>query len=321
MKPEVLITGVAGFIGSHLAQRLLHAGCQVIGLDNFDDYYSVSLKKRNLSLIEKPSGFQFIEGDIRDESLINGIFSDHDIRYILHLAAKAGVRPSIDHPLLYQDVNVRGTLNLLQSCRSRGVEKFIFTSSSSVYGLNCAAPFLEDAVINCPISPYAASKASAELFCRTYHYLYNLPVIILRLFTVYGPRQRPEMAIYRFTDRIEHNQEISIFGDGTSNRDYTYVDDVIDGLVSALQYPGSQFQIFNIGGGRTTSLNHLLKIIEQTLNKEAKIKYLGSSPGDMPVTIADISKARSLLGYQPKVEVSEGISRFVQWYLKDKDLL
>ncbi len=282
MNQPVLVTGAAGFIGSHLVQKLIHSGYTVVGLDNFDDYYPITIKRSNTRVLAKEENFQLIEGDIRDSSLLSNIFSKNDFQSVMHLAARAGVRPSIEHPLLYQDVNVTGTLNLLQACRNANVGKFIFASSSSVYGINSASPFSEDANVNRPVSPYAASKASAELFCRTYNHLYNLPIVILRLFTVYGPRQRPEMAIHRFVKQIENDEEINIFGDGTSNRDYTYVEDIVDGFMAALHYQGPSFQIFNLGRGQTVNLSYLVKIIEKALNKKAKIKYAEPAPGDVP---------------------------------------
>jgi len=319
MSQPVLITGVAGFIGSHLAQRLLSSGYSVIGMDNFDNYYPVSIKRDNIRLLEKEPDFQLIEGDIRDISILRSLFTEQSINSVIHLAARAGVRPSVEFPLLYQDINVRGTLNLLQECCRIGVNKFIFASSSSVYGINGHAPFNEKANVNHPVSPYAASKASAELFCRTYNHLYGLPVIALRLFTVYGPRQRPEMAIYRFTRQIDKGEEVNIFGDGTSDRDYTYIEDIVDGFMAALGYQGESFQIFNLGRGRTTNLKYLLTLLEKALHKKARIKFADPVPGDVPLTIADITKANILLGYNPQVNIEEGINRFVRWYLNGKE--
>jgi UDP-glucuronate 4-epimerase len=229
------------------------------------------------------------------------------------------VRPSVQTPLLYQDVNVRGTLNLLEACRKTGIGKFIFASSSSVYGINGISPFGEDDIVNHPVSPYAASKTSGELFCYTYNHLYKLPVVILRLFTVYGPRQRPEMAIHRFTRQIDNNEVVSIFGDGAATRDYTYIEDIIDGFISALNYYGEPFQIFNLGGGRTISLKSLITVIEKSLNKKAVIEHFDPVAGDVPATIADISKAKSLLNFEPKIDIEEGILRFVRWFRKCKE--
>lgn len=315
----VLVTGAAGFIGSHLTQRLIRSGYSVVGLDNFDDYYPVAIKKNNICNLTKEDKFLLIEGDIRDTFLLKKLFSENSFQTVFHLAARAGVRPSIECPLLYQDVNIKGTLNLLQESCKANIGKFIFASSSSVYGNNSPSPFQEDANVNQPISPYAASKVSAELFCSTYNHLYNLPVVILRLFTVYGPRQRPEMAIHHFVEQIDDGREILIFGDGTSNRDYTYIEDIINGFMAALSYRGNSFQIFNLGRGQTVNLGYLVKIIENTVNKKAKVKYVDPAPGDVPLTIADISKARSLAGFEPRISIEEGIRRFVRWYRENKE--
>jgi UDP-glucuronate 4-epimerase len=321
MIQPVLITGVAGFIGSNLAHRLLSEDYPVVGLDNFDNYYPVSIKRQNISRLEKETHFRLIEGDIRDMVLLQKVFSDYRFGSILHLAARAGVRPSVEDPFLYQDVNIRGTINLLHACRYTGVERFVLASSSSVYGVTGASPSSEDVDVNQPVSPYAASKVSAELFCRTYNHLYHLPVTILRLFTVYGPYQRPEMAIHRFIRQVYHQEEVQVFGDGTSRRDYTYIEDVVDGFLAAIRYRGQSFQIFNIGSGRTISLRDLLKVIEKTLNRQVKIRYSDPVPGDVPATIADISRAKSILGYEPRFSLEEGITRFYSWYLENQGAL
>jgi UDP-glucuronate 4-epimerase len=314
MKNTVLITGVAGFIGSHLAERLLDKGYQVAGLDNFDDYYPPDIKRRNIHSVGAGDGFHLIEGDIRDASLINRIFTDYNIGLVAHLAARAGVRPSLKQPILYQDVNIGGTINLLEASRTRGVGQFLFTSSSSVYGSSTNLPFSEDVKLDSPTSPYAASKLAAELFCHTYHHLYGLPVTVIRPFTVYGPRQRPEMAISLFTRQIDSGEEIYVFGDGTSKRDYTHVSDIVDGLMQALTSRNRDFEIFNLGDSRPIELISLIHIIEEALGKKAKIKYLPEQKGDMPVTCADISKAGKYLGYTPRVTIEEGIRRFTEWY-------
>jgi UDP-glucuronate 4-epimerase len=320
MKQPILVTGAAGFIGSHLAQKLAQAGYRVVGLDNFDDYYSIDIKKENARIIGQEENFEMIKGDIRDASLLHNLFRIYDFQAVMHLAARAGVRPSVENPLVYQEINIMGTLNLLQACRNSNTAKFMFASSSSVYGMNCASPFKEDANVNGPVSPYAASKASAELFCHTYNHLYKLPMVVLRLFTVYGPRQRPEMAIHRFVGQIDKGEEISVFGDGTANRDYTYVEDIVDGFMGALSYPGNDYQIFNLGSNRTINLSYLIQVIEKALNKPARIKYSDRVPGDVPITMADISKAKSLIGYEPRTSIEEGIKRFVRWYLGIKEL-
>jgi UDP-glucuronate 4-epimerase len=320
MKNAVLITGVAGFIGSHLAERLLEKGYQVVGLDNFDDYYPPALKQRNIRSIGAGDGFHLVEGDIRDTTLINRVFTDYDISLVAHLAARAGVRPSIQQPVLYQDVNVGGTINLLEASRVHGIEQFLFTSSSSVYGVGTSLPFREDARLDSPVSPYAASKLAAELFCRTYHHLYELPVTVIRPFTVYGPRQRPEMAISLFTRQIDSGEEVSVFGDGTSQRDYTYVSDIVDGVTQALTSRNQGFEIFNLGDSRPIDLISLIHIIEESLGKKAKIRHKPKPKGDVPVTHADITKASRQLGYRPQVAIEEGIKRFIEWYRKFTDL-
>lgn len=314
MKSAVLVTGAAGFIGSHLTERLLKTGDEVVGLDNFDDYYAPAIKRDNIRATGEGDGFRLIEGDIRDAEIIKRVFKEHRIDRVAHLAARAGVRPSIRQPVLYQEVNIGGTINLLEASRTHGVKQFLFTSSSSVYGSSASVPFHEESKLDSPDSPYAASKLAAELFCRTYHRLYGMPVTIIRPFTVYGPRQRPEMAISLFTRQIDAGDEISIFGDGTSKRDYTYVSDIVDGIEKALALDNPRFEIFNLGDSRPISLTALVGIIEKALGKKAKIKYLPEQDGDMPVTYADISRAGKYLGYEPKVTIEDGVARFVAWY-------
>jgi UDP-glucuronate 4-epimerase len=314
MKETVLVTGAAGFIGSQLAARLLSLGYRVIGLDNFDNFYSPAIKRRNIRALESQDGFQLIEGDIRDSFLLHQIFPKNSIEAVIHLAALAGVRPSLEQALAYQDVNVRGTINLLEASRDQGIKKFVFASSSSVYGLGEKVPFSEEAKIDYPISPYAASKAAAELFCRTYNHLFSLPVVVLRLFTVYGPCQRPEMAIHRFVKMVDQGEKVTIFGDGRARRDFTYIDDITAGFEAALAYPKTSFDIFNLGRGKTVELMYLLQLIEEALGKKARIAKLPPQQGDVPITLADISKARTMLGYQPKTSVEEGIPSFIRWY-------
>jgi UDP-glucuronate 4-epimerase len=318
MNASVLVTGAAGFIGSHLAEQLIRQGHRVIGLDNFDDFYPPSIKRENIRVLESEEGFSMIEGDIRDADLLSRIFSEYDISLVAHLAARAGVRPSIQQPLLYDDMNIRGTINMLEASRTCGIQQFVFTSSSSVYGLNTKVPFDENDKVDCPTSPYAASKAAAELLCRTYNHLYGLPITVLRLFTVYGPRQRPEMAIHKFTRMIESGEEVTVFGDGTSKRDYTYVSDIVDGITQALAYQNRGFEIFNLGDSRPIALDYLVSVIEEALEKKAMIKNMIMPPGDVPVTYAGISKARATLDYQPKISIEEGVSLFVKWYLANK---
>lgn len=319
MKKAVLVTGAAGFIGSHLVERLLALGHRVVGLDNFDDYYDPAMKRDNIRALETEEGFDMVQGDIRDTALLSHLFSKNNIGLVVHLAARAGVRPSLQQPVLYQDVNIGGTIALLEASRASGVRQFVFASSSSVYGLSHSGPFREDTAVDCPTSPYAASKAAAELFCRTYSHLYHLPVVVLRLFTVYGPRQRPEMAIRLFTRMIDSGEEIPVFGDGTSKRDYTYISDIVSGMVQALTCGSQGFEIFNLGDSHPVALEYLICLIEEALGKKARIKRLPMQPGDVPITFAEISKARALLGYEPKVTIEEGVASFVQWYRKCGD--
>jgi UDP-glucuronate 4-epimerase len=316
MKKAVLVTGAAGFIGSHLAGKLLDLGYQVIGMDNFDDYYSPAIKYDNSRTLQTRDGFTMVKGDIRDTSLLAQVFTEHSINLVVHLAARAGVRPSLEKPLLYQDVNIGGTINLLEASRTYGVTRFVFASSSSVYGLNSKLPFSEDDKVESPTSPYGASKIAGELYCRTYHNLYGLPMVALRFFTVYGPRQRPEMAIHLFTRMIGSGEEIKLFGDGSSKRDYTNIEDIVSGIVQALTFPHQGFEIFNLGNSHPIALDYLIHLIEEALGKKARIRRLPMQAGDVPITYADVSKAKSRLGYQPKIAIEEGISSFVQWYLK-----
>jgi UDP-glucuronate 4-epimerase len=309
----VLVTGGAGFIGSHLIEKLLSENKNIICFDNFNDYYEPKIKLSNIAGCMDNPNFVLIEGDIRDTDSLNSLFKTHNITEVVHLAARAGVRPSLEHPMLYQDVNVKGTINLLEIVRIYGVRNFIFGSSSSVYGINSKVPFNENDKIDKPVSPYAATKRAAELLCFTYHHLYDIPITCLRFFTVYGPRQRPDMAIHKFTNLIDQGKEITMFGDGKSKRDYTYVADIIDGIVTALYNPFG-FEIFNLGDSKTVELQYLISLIERNLDKKAIIKRLPDQPGDVPITYADISKASDLLGYQPKVSIEEGIEKFVSWF-------
>jgi UDP-glucuronate 4-epimerase len=314
MTEKILITGAAGFIGSNLAEKLLDLGYEVVGLDNFDNYYDPAIKRNNIRRLEDNGKFRIIHGDIRDTVLLTGIFYQNKVDAVVHLAARAGVRPSLRQPMLYQGINIGGTINLLELSQEFAVKHFVYASSSSVYGLSTQIPYTEEATINKPASPYAASKASAELFCRTYNHLYNLPVTALRFFTVYGPRQRPEMAIHAFARAIEAGKEISLFGDGTSKRDYTYIDDIVDGIIRALRYRSQKFEIYNLGNSHPIELNYLIQLIEEALDKKAIIKILPEQPGDVPLTYACIEKARADLGYQPKTTIEEGIPLFVKWY-------
>ena len=319
MGKKVLVTGAAGFIGSHLSEELVRFDYQVIGLDNFDEFYSPDIKRQNISDLTRTENFQLITGDIRDVDLLQDVFRKFDIDVVVHLAARAGVRPSIDKPLEYLDVNIAGTVCLLEASRRYSIDRFIFASSSSVYGVQNKIPFREDYKIFTPTSPYATSKAAAELYCRTYSQLYDIPIKVLRLFTVYGPRQRPEMAIHQFVRKIDIGEEIVLFGDGTSKRDYTYINDIISGIIKTMQYPDTQlFRIFNLGNSRPVTLEYLIGLIEQNIKKTAKRKILPVQAGDVPITVADISEAKKYIGYQPEVPIEQGIPLFIEWYLKSK---
>jgi len=315
----ILVTGGAGFIGSHLCEGLLERGTAVIGFDNFDSYYDPQIKIRNVQRIQGkyPSSFNLLTGDIRNPEHLRDVFQENPIDSVVHLAARAGVRPSLADPLLYQDVNIRGTLMLLEACREHGVKRFVFASSSSVYGENQRVPFAESDLDIQPISPYGATKRAGELLCFPYHQLYGMDIACLRIFTAYGPRQRPEMAIHKFTRLIDHGEKIPMFGDGSSRRDYTYIDDLIKGILGTLDHLKG-FEIYNLGESQTTSLKELITFIEKGLGKEARIEKLEPQPGDVSITYAEIRKAREKLGYHPKVKVEEGIQKFVEWYKSNR---
>jgi len=310
---HVLVTGGAGFIGSHLTRRLLARGDAITVLDDFNDFYDPARKRENVAPLVGQPGYRLVEGDIRDERLVDRLFSEGDFDAVVHLAARAGVRPSLREPILYEDVNCIGTLRLLEAARRHGPEIFLFGSSSSVYGINEKVPFAEDDEVNQPISPYATTKRTGELLCYNYHHLYGLRTACLRFFTVYGPGQRPEMAIHKFTDLLWAGKPVPMYGDGSSRRDYTYVDDIVDGLVAALDLaPG--FEILNLGGADTTALSDLVHWLAEELAVAPRIDYLPAQPGDVPITYADVSKAARLLGYSPKVPIREGLRRFVSWF-------
>ena len=308
-----LVTGGAGFIGSHLCERLLTLGHTVVALDNFNDYYNPNLKWRNIELLRQRTGFTLAETDILDRPRLQELFGRHQFDAILHLAARAGVRPSILQPLLYEQVNIQGTMNLLELAREHKIDRFIFGSTSSVYGENPKVPFSEDDPVDHPISPYAATKKACELICFTYHHLYHLKIACLRFFTVYGPRQRPDMAIHKFTQLIAAGQKVPMFGDGTTRRDYTYISDIIDGVCLALEHCTS-YHLYNLGESQTIELRRLIDLIAANLNKEARIERLPIQPGDVPITYADITRAQRELGYQPRVNVEEGVRQFVEWF-------
>lgn len=325
MASHILITGGAGFIGSHLTRALLDRGDRVTVLDNFNDYYDPQRKRHNVSAFLPRDDYRLVEGDIRDQALVESLFNPTGgpgplgpLDGVVHLAARAGVRPSLEQPLLYEEVNCIGTLNLLEAARHHGPNVFIFGSSSSVYGINRKVPFSEDDPIDLPISPYATTKRSGELMCFNYHHLYGLQTACLRFFTVYGPSQRPEMAIHKFTDLLSRGESIPLFGKGDSQRDYTYIDDIVAGVIASLDLaPG--FEIFNLGGAETTRLGDLVAWLAEELAVEPVIQYLPDQPGDVPITYADVSKAQRMLGYAPQVPIREGIRRFVAWYKENQN--
>jgi len=313
---RVLVTGGAGFIGSHLVEKLLAASHDVVVLDDFNDFYDPQIKHANIAGLARDVTVYHV--DLRDSESVRNLFHREKVDAIAHLAARAGVRPSIQYPRLYYDTNVTGTPHLLEPARATGAERFIFASSSSVYGASKAIPFSEDEHLRQTISPYAATKVAGEFLCSTYSHLYNLRVVALRYFTVYGPRQRPDLAIHQFTRRIYAGQSIDQFGDGTTRRDYTYIEDVIQGTMAALEYEGPLFDIFNLGESETIQLKDLIVAIENALGKRAKINQLPEQPGDMSLTCADISKARKLLGYKPTTRLSEGLPSFIDWFLHNQ---
>jgi UDP-glucuronate 4-epimerase len=313
---RVLITGAAGFIGSHLGERLLAAGHEVIGYDVFDSFlYDAATKERNAALLAPRAGFRMVRADLLDAAALREAARGCDV--VVHLAALAGVRPSIAEPARYARTNVEGTINVLEACRAHGIQRHVFASSSSVYGArpDAAEGFREDDPCLAPASPYAATKRAGELLCSNYRDLFGIGSACLRFFTVYGPRQRPEMAIHVFTRRIAAGEPVTLFGDGSSARDYTYVDDVVDGIVAAVERvtPGS-FEIYNLGGSRVTPLRTLVERIGAALGEAPQIRWQPDQPGDVPITFADVSKAGRLLGYAPKVGIEEGLRRFVDWF-------
>lgn len=316
MKKNILLTGGAGFIGSHLAERLLGEGTWNLTIvDDLNDFYSPAIKRANLEAIGRTGEFRFREADIRSPENLAQIFDDGSFDIIVHLAARAGVRPSLKEPRLYAETNINGTLNLLELARDHDIGQFVFGSSSSVYGINEKVPFAEDDPIRNPISPYASTKAAGELICHTYSHLFDIRTVCLRFFTVYGARQRPDLAIHKFSRLIRDGKPIQLFGDGTTRRDYTYIDDIISGVRAAMDYDASMHEVFNLGESETTELSRLIELLEESLGKKAVIDQQPMQPGDVPITYADISKARRLLGYDPKTKVEEGIPKFVDWFL------
>ena len=315
MKKNILVTGGAGFIGSHLVDRLLAEGdWRVTTIDDFNNFYSPGIKRQNISGHLGHPGYRLIEGDITDVDLVREMFEDGGFDCVVHLAARAGVRPSLAQPKLYNETNINGTLCLLDAAREFGVGQFVFGSSSSVYGINEKVPFAEDDRIHQPISPYAATKAAGELFCHTYSHLYGIRTVCLRFFTVYGARQRPDLAIHKFSKLIWNEQPIQVFGDGRTRRDYTYIEDIIQGVRAAIDYNGSIHSVFNLGESDTVELSRLIELLEENLGKKAIIDRQPMQPGDVPITFADISKARRALGYDPQTKIEEGLEKFTDWF-------
>ena len=310
---KVLVTGAAGFIGSHLVDTLLARGDQVVGIDNLDPFYDVAIKRANMAQALENPGYSFHEIDIRDEQAVKDVFETARPDVAVHLAARAGVRPSLEDPNLYHEVNVIGSQHILDACRAFEPSHLVFASSSSVYGGSTDVPFREDSPTLRPVSPYAATKLMNEHMAHVYHHVYGLRITMLRFFTVYGPRQRPEMAIHKFTRLIDEGQPVPMFGDGSSQRDYTYIDDIMDGLVKAVDIP-FDYEIFNLGEHHTTSLRELIDLISTALGKPATVNQLPFQVSDMTITYADISRAKERLGYDPKISMEEGIRRFIEWY-------
>ncbi|HEX8069180.1 MAG TPA: GDP-mannose 4,6-dehydratase [Pyrinomonadaceae bacterium] len=314
-KEDILVTGGAGFIGSHLVERLLAEGrWRVTVVDDFNDFYAPALKRANVAPHLGRADFELVEADIRDRAALERVFAARPFPVVVHLAARAGVRPSLTEPLLYAETNINGTLHLLELARAHGTRRFVFGSSSSVYGANAKVPFGEDDPVRHPISPYAATKAAGELLCHTYAHLHGLRSVALRFFTVYGARQRPDLAIHKFARLIRAGRPIPVFGDGTTRRDYTYIDDIIAGVRAAIAYDATPFEAINLGESRTVTLNELIALLEAELGRRAVVERHPLQPGDVPQTYADINKARRLLGYDPQTPIEEGLKRFVAWF-------
>lgn len=334
MAKTYLLTGGAGFIGSHLAEQLLKQGHKIINIDNFCDFYDINIKIRNVlqslgineniesiehlkECIKDINNYKLEVEDIRNLDTMNRIFSENKIDTVIHIAAMAGVRPSIQDPVLYEEVNLKGTVNILEMMKKYNIKKLVFASSSSVYGNNKKVPFNENDIVDFAISPYAATKKSCEVISHVYHSLYRIDMSLLRFFTVYGPRQRPDLAIHKFTRKIANNDVIPFYGDGTTSRDYTYIDDIIDGVLKSIKYTEENekiYEIFNLGKNCVTDLNTMLKTIENEMDKKATIKQMKIPPGDVNRTFADISKAKRILGYNPQINFEDGIKKFIKWY-------
>ncbi len=312
---KILVTGGAGFIGSHLVEALLRKGEDICVVDDFNDFYDPSLKRENVAPFLENTRFTLYETDIRDRKAITRIIHDESPDVICHLAARAGVRPSIKDPHLYEEVNCLGTLNIVEAVKDRGIKNFVFASSSSVYGLNSKVPFSEDDPISAPVSPYAVTKRAGELMLHTYAHLYGIPTTCLRFFTVYGERGRPDMAVAKFTRLIWEGRKVPIYGDGTQKRDFTYIGDILKGLVNSIYTP-FRYEIINLGGSRTVEVRRLVAIIEEKLGKKADIEYLPRVKGDVPQTYASVEKAKRLLRYEPEVMLEEGVERYVKWFIE-----
>jgi UDP-glucuronate 4-epimerase len=320
---RVLITGAAGFIGSHLAERLVARGDDVVGLDNFDAFYARAVKEKNLAGLAGAARFSLVEGDLRAPADLERAFAVARPDVVVHLAALAGVRPSLADPARYADVNVLGTVRLTEAARAHGVKRFVFASSSSVYGMDSEPPFKESEACVRPVSPYASTKRAGELALFTAHHLDALDVTCLRFFTVYGPRQRPDLAIHKFTRLIDAGRTITLFGDGSTSRDYTWIDDIVDGVVAAVDEQGrgapAGYRLYNLGGSQTTTLLRLVELISAALGKKAIVAWQPEQPGDMKRTLADLTVVKRALGYAPRVSIEEGIARFVAWVKGEAD--
>ncbi len=314
---QYLVTGGAGFIGSSLIEKLLEQGVSIVAIDDFNNYYNPQFKEENIESFLSDSGFELYRIDITDQRKLDRVFEEEQPDKVIHLAARAGVRPSLEDPLLYQKVNIEGTLNILEACRKYQVKQLIFASSSSVYGGQTGVPFSEEDRADRPISPYAATKRAGEMLCFNYHHLYHLPITCLRFFTVYGPKGRPDMAPYLFTELVSKNKTLKMFGDGTSQRDYTYIDDIVTGILFSLEKE-LEFEIINLGNSKTIELKYFINLVGKLLNKKPRIKQLPEQPGDVPTTYADITKAKKLLDYNPKTSFEDGMEKLVGWYQKNR---
>ena len=313
---KVIVTGAAGFIGGHLSDRLLERGNEVTGVDNFDPFYPKEFKDENIKILSEKGKFSFHELDIRSPEM-RRLIKEVEPDRVVHLAAMAGVRPSIQNPKKYVSVNVEGTLNILEAVKETGVKSLVFASSSSVYGGNRKLPFSEEDMVDNPVSPYAATKKCGELLCHTYSHLFGIDITALRFFTVYGERQRPEMAIYSFTEKVMKGEELPVFAMGESSRDYTYIGDIVDGVILSMENMGG-YRVYNLGESQVTKLLDLVKMIEKATGKKAKVNLLPSQPGDVDITYADVSKARSEIGYSPITPIEKGVEIFVDWFIKQR---